>query len=63
LVIYDDLGSYIFLSKNLPNGLRYLRWGVDGEAVQPEKCWGVKKLKKRCESPASGARGVGRLMG
>jgi hypothetical protein len=22
----------------LPNGLRYLRWGGDGEAVQPEKC-------------------------
>jgi len=21
-----------------PNGLRYLRWGGDGEAVQPEKC-------------------------
>jgi len=21
----------------LPNGLRYLRWGGDGEAVQPEK--------------------------
>ena len=20
-----------------PNGLRYLRWGGDGEAVQPEK--------------------------
>jgi hypothetical protein len=20
------------------NGLRYLRWGGDGEAVQPEKC-------------------------
>jgi hypothetical protein len=20
-----------------PNGLRYLRWGEDGEAVQPEK--------------------------
>jgi hypothetical protein len=22
----------------LANGLRYLRWGGDGEAVQPEKC-------------------------
>jgi hypothetical protein len=21
----------------LPNGMRYLRWGGDGEAVQPEK--------------------------
>ncbi len=35
-----------FLSKPDPdpkknmrsNGLRYLRWGGDGEAVQPEKC-------------------------
>jgi hypothetical protein len=26
-----------FFEKNLPNGLRYLRWGGDGEAVQPEK--------------------------
>jgi hypothetical protein len=25
------------LCKELPNGLRYLRWGGDGEAVQPEK--------------------------
>jgi hypothetical protein len=27
----------IYLCKELPNGLRYLRWGGDGEAVQPEK--------------------------
>jgi len=25
------------LTKQTPNGLRYLRWGGDGEAVQPEK--------------------------
>jgi hypothetical protein len=25
-----------FVAKQ-PNGLRYLRWGGDGEAVQPEK--------------------------
>jgi hypothetical protein len=25
------------LTKHTPNGLRYLRWGGDGEAVQPEK--------------------------
>ena len=25
------------LCKGLANGLRYLRWGGDGEAVQPEK--------------------------
>jgi hypothetical protein len=25
------------VAKEPPNGLRYLRWGGDGEAVQPEK--------------------------
>jgi len=25
-----------------PTGLRYLRWGGDGEAVQPEKSQGVE---------------------
>jgi hypothetical protein len=24
-------------ARQQPNGLRYLRWGGDGEAVQPEK--------------------------
>jgi len=28
---------YVSICKELPNGLRYLRWGGDGEAVQPEK--------------------------
>ena len=27
----------LLFSKEQPNGLRYLRWGGDGEAVQPEK--------------------------
>jgi len=27
----------VLLSEELPNGLRYLRWGGDGEAVQLEK--------------------------
>ena len=27
-----------YVWKGAPNGLRYLRWGRDGEAVQPEKC-------------------------
>jgi hypothetical protein len=27
-----------FLREVLANGLRYLRWGGDGEAVQLEKC-------------------------
>jgi len=29
--------------KETPNGLRYLRWGWDGEAVQPEKAHSVDK--------------------
>jgi len=28
---------YIIYCTLAPNGLRYLRWGGDGEAVQPEK--------------------------
>jgi len=30
------MNGFGFLSE-APNGLRYLRWGGDGEAVQPEK--------------------------
>ncbi len=30
-----------------PNGLRYLRWGGDGEAVQLEKCQGVENCLTR----------------
>ena len=42
--------------------MRYLRWGGDGEAVQLEKCSGVENcLKNGAESPASGARFVGRI--
>jgi hypothetical protein len=28
---------FFMFCKETPNGLRYLRWGGDGEAVQPEK--------------------------
>jgi hypothetical protein len=35
----------------LPNGLRYLRWGGDGEAVQPEKGSGVGKGLKTAQNP------------
>ncbi len=28
---------FYFLCKGQANGVRYLRWGGDGEAVQPEK--------------------------
>jgi len=35
----QNLSLHLFLHLLLPpNGLRYLRWGGDGEAVQPEKC-------------------------
>ena len=29
-------------ARQMPNGMRYLRWGGDGEAVQPEKGLGVE---------------------
>jgi hypothetical protein len=29
---------FMCLQRQPPNGLRYLRWGGDGEAVQLEKC-------------------------
>jgi hypothetical protein len=35
----------------LPNGLRYLRWGGDGEAVQPEKCSGVENCLRFAQNP------------
>ena len=31
------LHIFISCANQQPNGLRYLRWGRDGEAVQPEK--------------------------
>ena len=34
-----------------PNGLRYLRWGGDGEAVQPEKGYGVENCLKCAQNP------------
>ncbi|MCB0000610.1 MAG: hypothetical protein KDE56_32820 [Anaerolineales bacterium] len=34
-----------------PNGLRYLRWGGDGEAVQPEKGSGVEKCLGLPQNP------------
>ena len=33
------------------NGLRYLRWGGDGEAVQPEKWQGVENCLKCAQNP------------
>ena len=34
-----------------PNGLRYLRWGGDGEAVQPEKGSGVGNCLRLPQNP------------
>ena len=33
------------------NGLRYLRWGGDGEAVQPEKGYGVENCLGCAQNP------------
>ena len=35
----------------LANGLRYLRWGGDGEAVQLEKWWGVENCLRFAQNP------------
>jgi len=37
--------------KETPNGLRYLRWGGDGEAVQPEKGSGVGNCLRFAQNP------------
>jgi hypothetical protein len=37
LRIKDVFGFALAFALGLPNGLRYLRWGGDGEAVQLEK--------------------------
>jgi hypothetical protein len=42
--------------------LRYLRWGGDGEAVEPEKAKASKILENGAESPASDARFVSQLL-
>ena len=39
------------LCKETPNGLRYLRWGGDGEAVQPEKGQGVENCLRLPQNP------------
>ena len=37
--------------EGVANGLRYLRWGGDGEAVQPEKCSGVENCLRLPQNP------------
>ena len=45
------------------NGLRYLRWGGTGEPRPARKrLWRRKLLEMCAESPASGARFVGRIL-
>jgi len=39
------------LTQVLANGLRYLRWGGDGEAVQPEKWQGVENCLRLPQNP------------
>ena len=41
---------FIYLNE-VPNGLRYLRWGGDGEAVQPEKCQGAESCLRCAQNP------------
>ena len=36
-IYFGDIVFAFILFCQPPNGLRYLRWGGDGEAVQPEK--------------------------
>jgi len=42
---------FTLFCKELPNGLRYLRWGGDGEAVQPEKGSGVENCLGCAQNP------------
>ena len=37
--------------REAPNGLRYLRWGGDGEAVRPEKGSGVENCLRLPQNP------------
>jgi len=41
----------VIFCKVLPNGLRYLRWGGDGEAVRLEKCKGVRNCLRLPQNP------------
>lgn len=50
------------LTKQTPNGERYLRWGGRRNAVQTENGWGRETAEKRAESPASSARFVGQFL-
>jgi hypothetical protein len=52
LVLYTSFQTYWNFEYDLPpNGLRYLRWGGDGEAVQPEKGYGVENCLRLPQNP------------
>ena len=55
LILSDSLGLSIITPTDFcgqpPNGMRYLRWGGDGEAVQPEKCSGVENCLRFAQNP------------
>jgi len=48
---YGVIVSPFFDFAKPPNGLRYLRWGGDGEAVQSEKGYGVENCLKCAQNP------------
>ena len=50
-MIFFRCGVSVGDIKQMPNGLRYLRWGGDGEAVQPEKGSGVGNCLKCAQNP------------
>ena len=43
--------AILLFSKEQPNGLRYLRWGRDGEAVQLEKGYSVGNCLGCAQNP------------
>ena len=42
---------FLICFREAPNGLRYLRWGGDGEAVQLGKCLGVENCLRFAQTP------------
>ena len=49
MILFFD--AIAVMSTKLPNGLRYLRWGGDGEAVQLEKGYGVENCLGCAQNP------------
>jgi hypothetical protein len=52
ILILKNLNEVLLLKPTqASNGLGYLRWGGDGEAVQPEKCSGVGNCLRCAQNP------------